>query len=132
MMEKKYPKILIAEDDIGFRRLLARFIQRAWPCKIIEAEDGVEVLQIILKEAPDLDLVILDISLPYVNGLQVLQIIRSNQRLEHLPIIACTAHGSEEDVARILEHGVNDFILKPSSKATILEKVARMLGMPEN
>ena len=86
-----------------------------------------EALQIILKDSLDLDLVILDISLPYVNGLQVLEIIRSHHSLDQLPIVACTAHDSKDEVAKILQYGVGDFILKPSARAVIVGKIAAVL-----
>ncbi|MCG8607390.1 response regulator [bacterium] len=125
--DQDIPKILLAEDDTDFRTLLRKYIEGQRTCTIFEAGDGVDTLALILRDVPDLDLVLLDISLPYVTGLQVLEIISSHPHLSNLPVIVCTAHDSKDEVVKILQLGVYDFILKPGNRATILGKVAAAL-----
>ncbi len=120
-------KILIAEDDSSQRDLLVALLLQKFQCEVLQAEDGLETLQIMLKDCPDLDLAILDMTMPYVDGRQILSIIKSHPHLHELPVIACTAHNTKEKVAEILRYGVAAFIVKPIVKPILYAKIAAVL-----
>jgi len=123
-------KVLIVDDDFASRRLLARFIRKKWPFKILQAEDGSEAVQLILKEAPNL--VILDMMMPFMNGIEVLKILRNNPKTADIPVIACTAVDEHEEVAEILEYGISDYVIKPIDQKTLIKKIATAIEEPKN
>ena len=121
-------RILIVDDDLSTRRLIASFIKRAWPCQILEAEDGLEALTILLKDRTDVDLIILDMTIPHINGFDVLRIIRSKRRFQELPIIACTSVSRTQDVNEVLKHGVQGYVVKPIDKQLLIQRISQALG----
>jgi two-component system chemotaxis response regulator CheY len=120
-------KILIAEDDSSQRDLLATLLRKRFQCDVLQAEDGLEALRIMLKDCPDLDLVILDLTIPYIDGLQILSMIKNHHHLHELPVIVCTARSAQDLVAEILRYGVAGFMLKPISKPILYDKVTAAL-----
>ncbi|MFQ5708123.1 MAG: PleD family two-component system response regulator [bacterium] len=118
-------KILIVDDDFTSRRLIGRFIQSNWTCSIIDAQDGSQALGLMLKEAPDL--VILDMMMPFMDGLQVLKTMRSNSRLAHIPVIACTAVDDKSTVVDIIKLGIDDYVIKPVDKKNLIKKISQLL-----
>ena len=122
-MANKCLKVLIVDDDSNHRRLLGKFIADMWPCKILEAKDGLEALQIILKDSPELDLVILDLLMPYVGGGEILSIIRNKPELNHLPIIICTVVDDVDRVREIVSQDIDDYVIKPIDRRAVLNKV---------
>src|SRR5258708_6770596 len=103
-------RLLIVDDLEDNRRLLSRrFAQRGF--ETIEAESGTAALDLIGQQ--NFDLVLLDIMMPGINGLEVLRRIRSRHSLERLPVIMVTAKVFSEDIVEALELGANDYIIKP-------------------
>jgi len=94
-------------------------------CEIIHAEDGSEALKVMLKNQPDL--VVLDIIMPFMNGIQVLKTMKSNARLANIPIIACTAVGDNATVKQIIGLGVTNYIVKPIDKDAFINKISSIL-----
>ncbi|MCG8605230.1 response regulator [bacterium] len=92
-MDTQIIRILIADDDSTHKELLDTLLRKRFQCEVLQAEDGMEALQIMLKDSSHLDLVIPDMNLPYPisNGLQVLSIMKSLLHFRELPVIACTA-----------------------------------------
>lgn len=123
-------KILIVDDDFSSRRLLARFICNEWPFKILEAQEGSEALRIILKESPNL--VLLDMKMPFMSGLEVLKTMRGSSRMSSTPVIACTAVDDKTEVSEILKYGINDYIIKPVDRKTLLKKIANLFNLSDN
>lgn len=117
------------DDDFSSRRLLARFICKKWPFKILQAEDGSEAIQLVLKESPNL--VILDMLMPFMNGIEVLKILRQDPKTAEIPVIACTAVDDQENVSEILEHGVTDYLIKPIDQKILLKKIANLIEVPK-
>lgn len=119
-------KILIVDDDFSSRRLLVRFIRNEWPCKVLEAQEGSEALRTILQEKPHL--VILDMIMPFMSGLEVLYTMRSHPQMAHIPVIACTAVDHEDEVKEILKLGVDDYIVKPIDRKTLIKKIKNIFS----
>jgi len=120
--------ILVVEDDIDIRKLISKFIKKAISCKILLAADGLEALTIILKDSPKLDLIILDVELPFFNGEEVLKTIRSRGELDDIPIIMCTAINAIEHVKRIMSHRIDGYLTKPVEKKQLLTKILSLLN----
>ena len=121
-------RILIVDDDLSTRRLIANFIKRTWPCQIREAEDGLDALTLLLKDRTYQDLIILDMTLPYPGGgLDVLRIIRNKHKFKDLSIVACTSVDHSQQVKEIVEHGVEGYVVKPIDKQVLIQQILQAL-----
>jgi CheY-like chemotaxis protein len=94
---------------------------------VLEAKDGEEALQLI--KAQTLDLVLLDLQIPIRNGYSVLQVIRSDDRLAALPVVALTASAMQGDREKALAAGFTGYIAKPVGPAQLRELVTQMLEL---
>ena len=103
------PKIAVVEDNADNRVLVWAILEDDYD--ISEYENGMEVLDGLADDVPDL--VLLDISLPGMDGTEVLQWVRSHERLKSLPVIALTAHAMSGDRERYLEMGFDEYVTKP-------------------
>lgn len=119
-------QILIVEDKATSRELL-RVVLEGQGYGVIEAKDGEEALQQL--RAATLDLVLLDLQIPIRNGYDVLQKIRSDDRLAHLPVVALTASAMQGDREKALAAGFTSYIAKPVGPAQLRELVTQMLGV---
>ncbi len=117
-------RILVAEDDPDIANLLAHYLQRAG----FEADSvasGVDVLPRIKKAPPDL--LLLDLMLPGLDGLEVCRAVRSDPSTAAIPIIMVTAKGEESDRIVGLELGADDYITKPFSPNEVIARIRALL-----
>jgi len=117
-------KILIVDDDLTSRRIMEKIIRDQWKCDLLLADDGSEALKIMLKELPNL--VILDMIMPFMNGIQVLQTMRKSVKLTKTNVLACTAVDDNKIVKQVLKYGVLDYMIKPVNKETLVAKLTRL------
>ncbi|MBV9773490.1 MAG: response regulator, partial [Gemmatimonadetes bacterium] len=103
-------KVLIVDDDLFSRKILRKLL-RAFPCTILEAADGLQALQVIATEAPDL--VFLDVNMPVLDGLQTLQEIRSSPVHARLPVVSVSANTERDLVMELIQLGLAGFLVKP-------------------
>jgi len=125
-----YPgrRILLVEDDLINREIALILLEDVGQTVDI-ATDGVEALA--LAESQDYDLILMDIQMPRMDGLEATRRIRLSARGATVPIIAMTANAFAEDKARCLEAGMNDFITKPVEPEALFEALAKWLAPPE-
>jgi|SRR5215475_5637381 len=109
-MTEKKPRILIAED-FEENRVALKLILKHTGFDVIEAEDGQQAIEVVRREEPDL--VLMDITLPVLDGLQATREIRSEEKFEQLPIIVVSAHDNEEIRREAAEAGGSEYISKP-------------------
>jgi DNA-binding response OmpR family regulator len=114
-------KILVVDDDIELRNLIAYALRQAGYL-VVEAGDGPRALAEFSGEKPDL--VILDVNLPQVSGLEVLKRIRAESKT---PVMMLTVRASEEDQVQGLDLGADDYLAKPFSPRTLLARIRAML-----
>jgi len=118
-------KILIVEDiDLNID-LLEQLLGEDFALAV--AKNGAAGIEMAESERPDL--ILMDISLPVVNGLDAARLIKANQALKHIPIIAVTAHAMQGDRERALGSGCEDYLSKPIDEDQLFEKIHRL--MPE-
>jgi CheY-like chemotaxis protein len=108
--------VAVVEDNADNRLLLQAILDDRY--KIVEYENGVDALAGLSAELPDL--VLLDISLPGMDGNEILARIRADAQLRKLPVIALTAHAMTGDREKYLAAGFNDYITKPIVDETLL------------
>jgi two-component system, cell cycle response regulator DivK len=115
------PKILIVEDNEMNRDMLSRRLERRG-FTVVMAVDGGEGVAMARSEMPDL--VLMDMSLPVMNGWEATQAIRADATTAHLPVIALTAHSMPGDREKAMEAGCNDYDTKPVDLPRLLGKMA--------
>jgi two-component system chemotaxis response regulator CheY len=118
-------KFLIVDDFSTMRRIVRNLLKEAGYANADEAEDGVVALQ-KLRNAP-FDFVVTDINMPNMNGFELLTQIRQDASLKHLPVLMITAEARKEDIVMAAQAGASGYIVKPFTKATLEEKVAKIL-----
>lgn len=114
------PKIMIVDDEEPIRELLKFNLEKAG-YNVRLAKDGVECIRLIEKECPDL--LVLDLMLPEMDGLNVCRLLRQQQTFRDLPIIMLTAKGEEIDKVLGLELGADDYLTKPFSPRELLARI---------
>jgi len=118
-------RILIVDDIADNREVLARRFERRG-YEIVEADGGVRALELIAEGG--IDIVLLDVVMPDLNGLEVLRRTRETQSAIELPIILVTAQAESRDIVQGLELGANDYITKPVDFAVALARVGAQVG----
>ncbi len=109
-MASPQPALLIVDDEELNRDGLSRRLQRQG-YEVVAAKSGQEAIELLGER--EFDLVLLDIMMPGMNGLEVLKFLRRVDSLVDLPIIMVTAKGESEDMVEALELGANDYVTKP-------------------
>ena len=116
--------ILVVEDDLDIRELISFNLQNEGH-QVFEAKDGEAGIDKAREKLPDL--ILLDLMLPGIQGLDVCRIIKSDQETKEIPIIMVTALGQEEDIVKGLETGADDYITKPFSIKVLIARVNAVL-----
>jgi len=118
------PKILLVEDNEMNRDMLSRRLAKRG-FDIVVALDGMSGAALAASECPDL--ILMDLSLPDLDGCDVTRLIRSNTATAAIPVIALTAHVMETDRLRVIEAGCQDYDTKPVDLARLLAKIDALL-----
>jgi CheY-like chemotaxis protein len=116
--------LLVVDDSADNREILARRLRRKG-FRVLEAASGPAALELMEREA--VDLVLLDIMMPGMNGLEVLRILRQTRPAHDLPIVMATAKSESEDIVAALEMGANDYVTKPLDFPVVLARVQAQL-----
>jgi two-component system, cell cycle response regulator DivK len=119
------PKTVLIVEDNELNMKLFHDLLEAHGYQTLEARTGPEALKLAIDHRPDL--ILMDIQLPEVSGLEVTRKIKDNAELADIPIIAVTAFAMKGDEERIRQGGCEDYIAKPISVVSFLEKVKRYL-----
>ncbi len=121
-------RILIVEDnDLNLK--LFRDLLSAHGYETIETREGVEAVPLTRAEMPDL--ILMDIQLPEISGLDVTRQLKAEEKLRHIPVIAVTAFAMKDDEEKILSAGCQAYISKPISIVPFLNTVRKFLGETE-
>ena len=118
-------KFLIVDDFSTMRRIVRGLLKEIGYTNAEEAEDGAAALQ-LLKNIK-FDFVVSDINMPNMNGFELLKAIKSDDSLKHLPVLMVTAAARKEDIVLAAQTGAAGYIVKPFTKATLEEKVQKIL-----
>ena len=117
-------RILIVEDKPNSRELLRTVLEQQG-YEVTEAGDGEEALTSVRQQAPDL--ILMDLQIPARSGYDVLQEIRKDAKLAHLPVVAITANAMPGDREKVLAAGFTGYIAKPVALAHLRSEVSRLL-----
>jgi two-component system chemotaxis response regulator CheY len=119
-------RILIADDEPATRAVVRRILMRHFPCDVSEVDNGLDALERLA--ATPHSLLLLDVKMPLMNGVETLRAIRGHARTANLPVIVMTGSTEEQVVHEMMSLGVSDYVIKPVRPAVIVERVARIAG----
>ncbi len=117
-------KILIVEDIALNTELLTQLLEDDY--QLVVAEDGARGVALAEQERPDL--ILMDMSLPILDGYEATRRIKSNEALKHIPIIGLSAHAMSGDADKARAAGCDDYLTKPIDDGLLFEKLGRLLA----
>jgi len=121
--EPARPKlVLVVDDSVTVRKVTSRLLERHG-MNVLTAKDGVDAMLLLEEHLPDL--ILLDIEMPRMDGFEVAQQVRSDPRLQHLPIIMITSRTGQKHRDRAMAIGVNDYLGKPYQESVLLDSIAQ-------
>lgn len=117
-------KILIVDDFSTMRRIVKNLLRELGFNNTQEADDGSSALPILQKGS--FDFVITDWNMPGMHGVDLLKAIRSDEKLQHIPVLMVTAEAKRDQIILAVESGVNGYVVKPFTATTLKEKLEKI------
>jgi two-component system cell cycle response regulator DivK len=117
-------KVLVVEDVDMNRELMVQLLEDNY--EVIEAVNGLEGVEAAKRERPEL--ILMDLSLPVMNGWEATRRLKADPELKSIPVIALTAHAMKGDRETALAVGCDDYLVKPLDEDELMEKMAKYLG----
>ncbi|MFO7985834.1 MAG: response regulator [Desulfatiglandaceae bacterium] len=121
-------KVLTVDDSKTIRMIVKKAF-KPFECELFEAENGQQGLEVAKKEKPGL--IVLDITMPVMNGTQMLEKLKGDPDLKDTPVIMLTAESGKENVLEIVKMGVTDYMVKPFKGEQLIERVTKILTLEE-
>jgi len=118
---------VLSVDDSKTIRMIVKKAFKPYDCEIIEAENGVEGLAAANKERPDL--IVLDITMPVMSGVEMLEKLKAEPALRDIPVIMLTAESGKDNVLKIVKMGVKDYIVKPFKGEQLINRVEKIVTL---
>ena len=123
-------KIMLVDDAAFMRMMIKNALTKSGYSNFVEAQDGAEAVKKYEEEKPDL--VIMDITMPNMDGLELLKTIRADGAMSALPVLMVTAEAKKENIIAAAQAGASGYVVKPFTAATLEEKLNKIfekLGM---
>lgn len=119
-------KLLSVDDSKTIRMIVTRALKN-YDCIVSQAANGEEGLALATSERPDV--IVLDITMPVMDGVTMLARLREDVNLQSIPVVMLTAESSQENIALIASLGVRDYIVKPFKDEQLTEKISRIIPL---
>lgn len=125
--------VLLVEDDTFTRRLMWRLLKDLGVREVWEAADGMQALDLLRKHGEDVNVVICDLDMPKMSGLELLHALRtaSGNPLANIPVIVLTNAREADTVKRAIAYGITGYLVKPVSKTDLTRRLALTLPKPK-
>jgi len=120
-------KILIVDDSQLIHNMYKLIMNRYQGCRIIDAMNGLEALD-ILSKGSDFDIILLDINMPVMNGIQFMEKLHGENLYRHIPVIVISTEGKEEDTLRALKLGAAGYVVKPFKPYLLHELIEKIMS----
>lgn len=120
----KSMKILVVDDFSTMRRIIKNLLKDLGFSNIQEADDGSTALPML--QQGDFDFVVTDWNMPGMQGIDLLRAIRADDKLKHQPVLMVTAEAKKEQIVAAAQAGVNGYVVKPFTAATLKEKLDKI------
>lgn len=117
-------KILVVDDFSTMRRIIKNLLKDLGFANVQEADDGSTALPML--QQGDFDFVVTDWNMPGMQGIDLLRNIRADDNLKHLPVLMVTAEAKKEQIVAAAQAGVNGYVVKPFTAATLKEKLDKI------
>src|SRR5882724_4087142 len=118
---------ILTVDDSKTVRIIVRKAFKSYNCEVIEASNGLEGLAAAAKESPNL--ILLDVTMPVMDGVEMLTKLKADPTLKAIPVIMLTAEGGRDNVLKIAKIGVRDYLVKPFKEEVLVEKCSRIIEL---
>ncbi|MCJ7815163.1 MAG: response regulator, partial [Xanthomonadales bacterium] len=122
----RQPLVMVVDDSITMRKVTSRVLDNH-SIEVMTAQDGIDAIEQLHKRVPDL--MLLDIEMPRMDGYELLEHIRADARLRHVPIVMITSRAGQKHRRKARQAGANDYLTKPYQEAELIEKVGEMLDI---
>lgn len=119
------PRVLIVEDSPAMRGMLSSIVSQVDDCEVLEVASGFDALRSLPRER--VDLILTDINMPDINGLELISFVRSNPNFETTPVIVVSSEGSTRDREKAITLGANAYVTKPFEPGELLGMVRELL-----
>jgi CheY-like chemotaxis protein len=121
---KSAQRILLVDDNVDTVHIVTVFLEaRGYDCDV--AKNGAEACRVL--EDEDFDLVLMDLQMPQMDGIEATRYIRSQKNLRDLPVIGLSAHGLKNEKTACLNAGMTDYIVKPFSSSDLYETISKYI-----
>lgn len=127
--EAYQPTVLVVDDEEIIRGALKRILESN-DYKVITTEDGMGLTKLL--DSAHFDLILLDVQLPWVSGLELCSMLKGHPAMKHVPVVLMSGKKTKEDVEKAFAAGCNDFIAKPFEVENILDVVSKSLEKLED
>jgi CheY-like chemotaxis protein len=121
------PAVLVVDDEPVIRELVRSVLSRDGRFRLLCAGDGAEAVELAREHQPQL--VLLDVRMPHMNGIEACRAMRDDPGSASATIVMLTAMGQDDDIARGYDAGADDYFLKPFKPSELLERVQEALGL---
>ena len=118
------PAVLVIDDDVFIRELLMLHLRKAG-YQASAAADPVVGIKAVIESPPDL--ILLDVDMPYMNGLEVLRALKADENSRHIPVVMLTAHTDDETWMAATQAGANAYLTKPIEKDELFATVSKWM-----
>jgi len=119
-------KILTVDDSLTIRSIIKNTLKE-YDCEVYEAENGLLGLQSIIRIIPDL--IILDITMPVMDGIEMLRKLRSSPRGKDMKVLMLTAESAKDNIVVIAKLGVTNYIVKPFTNDQLIDKISGIIAL---
>jgi two-component system chemotaxis response regulator CheY len=120
-------RVLIVEDSAMTRSMIRAVIDDLGDIETVEAATGFEALKALPSD--HFDMIITDINMPDINGLELINFVKKDERYQHLPLLIISTEKSDEDKRRGIDIGADDYLTKPFKPEHLQDKLRAMLGL---
>jgi chemosensory pili system protein ChpA (sensor histidine kinase/response regulator) len=120
------PLVMVVDDSITMRKVNSRVLENH-SLDVVTAQDGLDAVEKLHERVPDL--ILLDIEMPRMDGYELLQHVRADARLRHVPVVMITSRAGQKHRKKARDAGANDYLTKPYQEPELVEKVGELLGM---
>ena len=117
--------VLVIDDDEINLQMAKMILEKKLPCKVLTVDNGVQGLEILRRQY--IQVVLLDVMMPYFDGIQTLQAIRSDEKLKKTAVIMLTASADKNTISKAIQLGVTDYVRKPFMPDELIERVSKKL-----
>ena len=125
ILDSKFITVLVVDDDEINRTMASMILKKKLPYKVLTAESGMRAIEIMA--ANKVNLVLLDIDMPIWDGFKTLEIMRSEKKMQDIPVIMLTAAADLATVVKANDYGIREYIRKPFMPEDLVERVAKVI-----